>query len=201
MAKRFAHGCSERLAARFPNLKPHELTFERLNERTDVYLAIVACDLNNESASPHIFDKEREPKVIVANAVRASIAIPGIFTPVPSKLFGQELVDGMLLLNFPIELLHPQAQRAALPLIGVRFKNQLKHLENPTIVEVMGRSLELMLRRGSIPPSHILNDPNYIDVEIDDTGMTSTNFNLSEAEKDELIRRGAVAAERSDRRL
>jgi NTE family protein len=108
-----------------PSIKERRVTFASLYQRTKIYLAVVACDLNDDRSEPVIFDKDTEPDISVAVAVRASISIPGVFMPVPNLFKGQELVDGGLLLNFPVAILHSKTQEKDCPLIGQPFQHVL----------------------------------------------------------------------------
>lgn len=194
--QRFHEWLQRQLSVYLPGA-PQRVTFASLYERTGIYLAIVATDLNDERARPVVFDKDVEPDTEVAFAVRASIALPGVFETVERRDRRQVLVDGGVLLNFPVESLQPIAQQYKCPLIGVRFTRPLAFLEEPNIKQVLQRSLDRALARGSLPPDAIMQDPTYIDIEIDASGFNSMNFNLTGVQKQELVRRGAVAAERA----
>lgn len=183
-----------RMAQRFPGVPPYQMTFARLNQETGIYLAVFACNLNDPTATPLVFDKETEPNTTVAFAVRASISIPGIFATVPRRDRGEELVDGGLLLNFPVEHLQSRAQQTGCPLIGVRFDRPLAHLDSPKIGAILGRSYNLALTRGSQPTPQVMQDPNYIDIVIDVSDFEAFNFDLTQQQKQELLRRGAAAA-------
>lgn len=171
-----------------------DIRFTELYEFRNIYLAIVACDLNNQRGEPVVFDKDKEPSTTVSFAVRASISIPGLFKPMSRLDRREELVDGGVLLNFPVKLLHSRAQEANCALIGVRFKQSIKYLESPRVGEAIKGTIGLMTRRGELPPDDIANAPNYIDIEIDVSGFDFLKFDLTNAQKAELIRRGAEAA-------
>lgn len=141
-----------------------------------------------------MFDKDQEPSTTVSFAVRASISIPGLFKPMSRVSQRQELVDGGLLLNLPVELLYSRAQKENCALIGVRFKQPLKYFESPKVWEIAQATINLMMRRGSLPPQNIAQDPNYIDIEIDVSGFDTLTFDLTNAQKEELVRRGSAAA-------
>ncbi|MBO3462129.1 AAA-like domain-containing protein [Aetokthonos hydrillicola Thurmond2011] len=174
--------------------QPQDIIFADLYDSKNIYLAIVACDLNSQSGCPIVFDKDKEPGTTVSFAVRASISIPGLFRPMSRLDRGQELVDGGLLLNFPVELLHSRAQQENCVLIGVRFKQQTKYLESPKVGSIARAAIDLMMRRGSLPPTYIAQDPNYIDIEIDVSNFDFLKFALALDQKKELVRRGAEAA-------
>jgi predicted acylesterase/phospholipase RssA len=193
--RRFEQWLRDRLQARFPDLAPQEITFGELFQRTGIYLAIVACDLNRPRPEPVVFTKDSEPGTLVSFAVRASIAIPGYFATVPRRGSGQVFVDGGVLLNLPARPLRPSAQAHKAPLIGVRFTQPHAYLEDPKIWETIGRTKDILLAAGSLPDEELLNDPDYIDVQIDVQGFRSLDFQLKDDQKRELVRRGAQAAE------
>ncbi len=191
--KRFHKWLQENFGSCFSD-KPQDITFAELYQFSHIYLAIVACDLNSQSGHPVVFDKETEPSTTVSFAVRASISIPGLFTPMSRLSQRQELVDGGLLLNFPIEILQLKGQDINCPVIGVRFKQPLNYLESPRVLQVAKATIDLMMRRGSLPPDYIALNPNYIDVEIDISDFNPLNFSLTRVQKEELVRRGSYAA-------
>jgi predicted acylesterase/phospholipase RssA len=174
--------------------KSRDVTFAELYDFSKVYLAIAACDLNSESVEPVYFDNEREAQSTISFAVRSSISIPGYFKPMSRRDRKQELVDGGLLLNFPVELLYQKAKEVGCPLIGVRFAEDRAYLEEPTIVDTLKSSLSLMLRRGSLPPTPIAQDPNYIDIEIDVSDFNALKFDLTKPQKEQLLKRGEATA-------
>lgn len=194
--ERFYQWLRERLAARLPG-RPEHVTFASLYQFTGIYLAVVASDLNDRAARPVVFDKDSEPDTTVAFAVRASISIPGLFATVPRRDRRQELVDGGLLLNFPVELLYPAAQKKNCPLLGMRFDRPMAYLDAPNIRKVLARSFDIALTPGSLPNPKIVQDSKYIDIVIDVAGFSSLDFKLTRSQKDELVRRGANAASRA----
>ena len=182
----------DQLAERFYN-QVRAPTFTHLRDRTGMYLAVLATDLNDEKAEPVIFDSDAESTTSVAFAVRASISIPGYFVPAERKDQSQVLVDGGLLMNLPLQPLIKRAKDSACLLVGVRFARKPDYLENPTVREVLGRSLEILLARSSMPPQGLIQDPSYLDITIDAAGFNTLDFNLSQDRKLELIRRGRLA--------
>ncbi|MBD1882395.1 patatin-like phospholipase family protein [Coleofasciculus sp. FACHB-T130] len=164
--KRFHGWLRDQLGKNVPG-KPSDITFADLYQFREIYLAIIACDLNNSVGDPVVFDKDTEPHTTVSFAVRASISIPGLFKPIPRLDRRQELVDGGVLLNFPVAPLYQRAIEASCVLIGVRFKQPQKYLESPEVRAALKGTFDLMMRRGSLPPANISQAPNYIDIEID----------------------------------
>ena len=191
--ERFYRWMQERLRAYAPSITQPQ-KFQDLFERTGIYLAITSTDINDRSGESVVFDHQREPGCDVAFAVRASIAIPGFFAPVPRIERNQMLVDGGLLMNLPVELLRSMAESKECPLIGVRFDQPTSYLDNPNILDVLRGSLASLVARGNLPIGDFVH---YIDVKIDVTGYQSLDFNLTPQEKDDLIQRGVRAAELS----
>ncbi len=171
-----------------------DITFDHLHKNTNIYLAIAACDINKKEFV--VFDKDKTPNNFVSFAVRASISIPGLFTSMLIPNTGQLLVDGGLLLNYPIELLYEQAKKDNAVLIGVRFKEKPKYVDEPVIWEVSKASLETMQKHVYKIPKEISQYPKYIEIEIDVEGFNFLNFKLTEDERNELVKRGVYATER-----
>lgn len=194
--KRFHEWLRDQLGKYVPG-KPCDITFADLYQFSEIYLAIIACDLNCQKGYPVVFDKNTEPNANISFAVRASISIPGFFTPMSRDDRRQVLVDGGVLLNFPVPPLYQQAKDSNCPLVGVRFKEPRQYLDSPNIIEALKGSVYQMMRPGSLPPENIAQDPNYIDIEIDVSGFNGLDFNLRPDQKEELVKRGAQAAERA----
>lgn len=87
------------------------ITFQQLRDAAFKELYFVG--VNTETGLVEYFSHEKTPHMLVANAVRISMSIPGVFTPQPQitrdeKGQQQEskalYVDGGVLLNYPIRL-------------------------------------------------------------------------------------------------
>lgn len=82
---------------------PDQVTFGTLGQGwpTVIPLKIVVTDV--DQGSVEVFDSDSTPKVVVAEAVAASIAIPLVFRPaqIPSFRSGR-FADGGLVANFPV---------------------------------------------------------------------------------------------------
>src|SRR5262249_34697323 len=136
------------------------------------------------------FDKDGEPHTDVTFAVRASISIPGLFSPVPRRDRGQVLVDGGLLLNFPGHLLLPLACSRGCPIIGVRFAQPQPQLESPKVWEVVKQSLNIGLQPGNLVPTALAQYASYIDIVINVADFNSLHFDLTPSQKQTLRERG-----------
>lgn len=111
----------------------------------------------------------------VAQAVQASCAIPGIFTPV--KWQGCLLVDGGLLDNLPTKLLR---NRGLDQIIAVNVGGQKPLDHNPgTIIEVLIQSFDILRRtrdEEAVESSDIIIEPDLGDIAFHDTGQAEELF-------------------------
>ncbi|MDQ0231289.1 NTE family protein [Metabacillus malikii] len=106
----------------------HNKTFEQLN----IPVSVVATDLYE--GKKVIFNSG-----LVADAVRASIAIPGIF--VPEKINGRLLVDGGVIDRVPVSVVK---EMGADIVIAVDVSHVKKNEEITSIFDVILQSLDIM---------------------------------------------------------
>ncbi|MEW6228576.1 MAG: patatin-like phospholipase family protein [Bacillota bacterium] len=102
-------------------------------------LAIVATDiLTGEEV---VFSREGN----VVDAIRASISIPAIFVPV--RLGDRLLVDGGVVNSVPVDHIRSLDKSAAPVAVSVTPKLELKHIEDPTAVDIILNTLDIMQHR------------------------------------------------------
>lgn len=94
-------------------IKRKNITFKEVHERYHKKLVIVSTNLNRKKQV--IFSYNKTPEMNVVDAVRASMAIPLIFTSVVNE-DGDTLVDGGVTNNFPIDLCSDNS-------LGIMFKS------------------------------------------------------------------------------
>ena len=149
-----------------------DVTFEQLS----VPLAVTATDL------------ERGEQVIirtgkVADAVRASISIPGVFKPV--MLEGKLLVDGAILDRVPVEIAKDMGADVVIA-VDVKGRKISKKGEDFNIIDVIINSIDLLESKAfanCCAKADVVISPDVIDVGA---------FNLDLAE--EYIAAGENAA-------
>ena len=92
------------------------ITFQELYDKTSIYFRCYAVELNSSSLME--FSYKTTPNYKVLFALRASMCIPGYFTPISddSKMY----VDGGILNNYPVDLLTLEEQEHT---IGVTFND------------------------------------------------------------------------------
>jgi NTE family protein len=139
----------------------------------------------------------------VADAVRASASIPYFFQPwripvEPSLADGHKqlvLTDGGMLSNFPVSLFDDDDH----PTFGVKLSARLSLQQEGW--NAAGGALSL--GKALISTMVSAHDQLYVDQEsvcsrtvfVDTSGVSSTNFRLSEQEKANLYSKGAAAAQ------
>lgn len=118
----------------------------------------------------------------IADAIRSSMAIPSIFTPV--KYQNRLLVDGGIVRNFPVE--HVKEMGADI-IIGVNLsKGFLLETELESIIDIMNQSMFLSDGDDTRKQRELCD---YL-IEPDLTGFHAGSFNAT----DSLIKRGYDAA-------
>lgn len=123
-------------------------------------------------------------KGILATAMRASMSIPGVFSPV--YLNGMVLVDGGLTDNYPVDIAR---EMGAEIIIGVDVQNPLMKADELTsLSSVLGQILNLVGEESY--RKNVKNSNLHIQVDVD--GYSAASF--SHEAIDTLMRRGKEAA-------
>lgn len=160
----------QRLYSRYPK----DLDFDRLPIR----FRAVAADLET---GKEVILKRGE----LATAARASMAVPGVFSPVEKD--GRLLVDGGIANNLPIDVVRGLGAKE---LIVVELNAELKkkeELTNP--LSISGQIISLLLAQNAALQKKTLTDRDVL-IEPDLKGFSSTDFDKA----DEIIKRGEQAA-------
>lgn len=104
-----------------------DVTFEEFYQKTQKNLILTGTCLNNKK--PYYFHKDTYPNMKVLKALRITISLPPLFTPV--KFEGKLFVDGGFLDNYPIRLFSDRIdQVVGVYLNGKRdYIQEINHLE------------------------------------------------------------------------
>ena len=124
-------------------------------------------------------------KGVLSTAMRASMAIPGVFTPV--RLDSMVLIDGGVVNNYPVNV---AKQMGADVIIGVDVQSDLKpanELENAGAI--LGQLIDLM---GQEQYLQNIKETN-VHIKVNVKGYSAASF--SQVAVDSLIHRGLLAAE------
>ena len=122
---------------------------------------------------------------VLSTAMRASMAIPGVFTPV--RLDSMVLIDGGVVNNYPVNV---AKKMGADIIIGVDVQSELKpanELENAGAI--LGQLIDLMGQENYLKN---LEETN-VHIKVNVKGYSAASFSKSAV--DSLIQRGQVAAE------
>lgn len=135
---------------------PHNITFKDLN----IPLTIVATDFETGKTI-------ELSKGSVLNAVRASISIPGVFTPHKSNT--RTLVDGDVSNPLPISCLKNKKNIVAVNLHSKNLYTPKNKSKKPNIVDVLMQSVNIFEHHQAqniikLHPPKILIEPNVKDI-------------------------------------
>jgi NTE family protein len=122
---------------------------------------------------------------ILPTAMRASMAIPGFFTPV--YLDDKVLVDGGLINNFPTDVAHSMGADV---IIGVDVQTGLRSKDDLQNAAHVARQIIELNMQGQNYHAKVADADVYVKVDVQ--GYSSQDFNLPAL--DSLIRRGYEAA-------
>jgi NTE family protein len=146
---------------------------------TKIPLKVITVDLNEKKHC--IFGTKETPDFPIARAVRASMGIPGIFSPV--SIGGNMHVDGGVVANFPLDI-----YGTGQDVVGVRIKptiyrsNDILNIKDyiSSIIGVMMDSLANHSIRAAV-------DARTITIPTTRSGL---NFMLTKTEAEEMIEEG-----------
>lgn len=168
---------------------PDTITFEEFYRRrpTAPSLRVFATNLNTMSS---IEFSKKTPRVSLSFAVRASMTIPLIFTPLRHPLTNDILVDGALVSHFPFYHMTDEERRDT---IGIAFNiNSNSHpTETPKIVDYI---MKCYMSTYKDNDRELFSKWNHriIDIECDE--HMSIKFYATKKEKEDIIDMGRKSA-------
>ena len=174
----------------FPAEAGRIVTFEDL----PVSLQIIATDLTNRKIV--VFNREKYPQCVVAKAVGASIAIPGVFRP--PEINNMILVDGGVLSNFPAWVFDDdrERQKEIVPTFGFRLTSVPSAVEASagkwkTLLGYAAAFFKTTLFGDSVLEVREIEDLNLIPIRVT---ADTLDFDLNVKDKLALWNAGLVAA-------
>ncbi len=168
-----------------------DATFADLNKGGGLDLHVHATNLSTQRVREFSFAKT--PDTSLALAVRASMSIPLLFDAV--KIDGQILVDGGVVLNYPIFGLGKLEETLGLAFGGADTgdENSDNTFGYDTPLEYVQRLFGALI--GGQSAKWLLNETVQNHTILINTGAISlTNFNLSQDDKNFLLKQGRLAA-------
>ena len=152
-------------------------------------LTVIAADVVRQQIK--VFSATRSPDIAVADAVRMSMSIPFFFCPIQ---LGRELVvDGGILSNFPAWAFDTEQRKTKLPILGFRLQDAdapLPHVRNALdmIYALVNTTITATI------PLQISHLKNLHIIELPTLGIRTTQFNLSDEDKQKLYDEGLRTA-------
>jgi NTE family protein len=164
-------------------------SFSECRERTGKLLRITGTNLSKRET--RVFPDPSSWTLPVVDAVRISIAIPLFFEA--KELAGDVYVDGGVLWNLPVEIFD-DATGPNFETLGFVLKTSSDTRERTvnTLHEYVEGLFGAILREQEEDLSHNLANARRV-VSIDDLGIATVNFGISEAQKLALIDSGRRA--------
>lgn len=166
-----------------------DLTFEEWAKMKEgLTLRCFATDLYKTQIRE--FSLEKTPTVTFVDALRASMSLPGYFTPVKDPLTGNMLVDGGILHNFPLAFL-PLSERN--DSLGISFS-----YDHTTVSEIpdLLSFLSQIFACYYIPRTYALHSQHPDRCIVIPCGhIQAWNFEATQEEREGILQLGKKAAE------
>ena len=159
----------------FNKFKIYDITFSELFKKTNKMLKIIV--VNYTDRREEIFNYKVTPDYSIIQAIRMSISIPMIFTPIyfNNKLY----IDGGIMNNFGINYCDLKKT------IGICIENENQNKNPENIFEFFKGLVSIMYKNVTSK-----NYENNINVIILRTSMGPSDFNLSKTQKLKLMKNG-----------
>lgn len=164
----------------FNKLQCYNITFTELYQKTNKELTIIATNYTKKEESE--FSYKKTPDISVLLAIRMSIAIPIIFTPVEYE--NNIYIDGGITNNFPIN--YGNIDKTFGICIITSSESNIKSLTD----YILGI---ISMATNSITTKHDYNEKNTLIINVDDN--KPINFDIGKEEKNYYVEIGIKSAE------
>lgn len=160
-----------------------DVTFMEHYNLTNKKLTIIGT--NYTKNCEEVFNYINTPNMSVRLAIRISISVPIVFTPV---LYNNNYyVDGGVINNFPMNHCNPMTT------LGIYIKNgSVQKMEN--ILTLFSGCLNILT--DTISTKHFFHLDNYNIIEIEDYNAGLTDFDVNTKHKEDIINLGIKYAEK-----
>lgn len=176
-----------------------DMTFIDFAKSTGKDLIICASNLTKKDVS--YFSVDDSPHVSVIKAIRASIAVPFVFTPV---LLDNELyVDAGIFNNFPMERRYKSVLKDTLGLTITGKQYTPNNLHMFSFIRLL---IESLLIKVNVKPSEILNSPSNVVIELfeDDPfeiSLETFKLHIDDGKMDAYFKKGYEIAHASSEKF
>lgn len=162
-----------------------DITFEEHYRLTNMKLTLIGT--NYTKGTEVAFNHTNSPKMSVLTAIRISISVPIIFTPVLYEM--EYYIDGGLVNNFPIKYCNPSTT------IGIYIKHSICNKMDNIMNLTMG-CLSIVTDIISRKDCNDCNFNNYNVIEIENFNQETTNFDIDMDKKIKIISIGKKSAKK-----
>ncbi len=180
----------------YKKLNTHYATFTTLNnyKQNTKYmlfrnLKIVGTNLSKKRVE--IFSFQTTPDMLIADAVRISMSIPLFFQSV--KYNNNIYVDGSLFWNYPLTI-YDKNNVINLDTLGLRIDSTSTNsviLKKISILNYLHMLVDIILNQQN--SKHIHSADWGRTISIPDENISAINFNISEFNKNKLIKSGVIS--------
>jgi len=158
-----------------------EITFEQLYVLTKKSLIIYAVDIYEKKLKE--FSNRTSPTATILFALRASMSLPGYFTPVLDSVSKHYYVDGGLMNNYPIDLIKTDT------VIGINFKEDHEPIEKIESIQ----SYFYQLFKCLYSKTKEISDKSRMKTVYIDCKASVLDFYATEEERIQIINSGREA--------
>ena len=164
--------------------------FVKTFKETKIPLFVTATNFDTQDSE--IFHTTHNPNMEVAKAVRMSMSMPVVFTPVEHK--GSLYVDGGVKYNFPIDYFINEPD-----VFGFYFNDSLGGTRRPrpkglfSSVAFISRIIDMMIGAKT---EDDLSDGSRVNAITVSTDIEGLDFNLSKEDVNKMIRQGYEACDK-----
>jgi NTE family protein len=169
------------LAIRFPTKQASEVTFLDLWNYNPIKITMFGSKVYQGVIEPQIYNHETTPKMSISKALRISMSIPPIFSPINEESY--HLVDGGIINNYPIELFKDKLDVT----LGILCSEKNNNEKCKNIIELYKSIIVFMMTKETF-----IKKNKYIDntVLIESSLNMFNIFNISIEDKENIINLG-----------
>ena len=161
---------------------PADITFAKLKPKIHCQFRCYATDIQTNSVRE--FSSQKTPNVSVRLAVRASMSLPVLYTPVKDPITGNLLMDGGILHNLPLVFLNSHERSETLAVLFSKGSGEGKKEKTFDLFDLFQCVYDSMTYMRNEPFIQMYKE--YI-VLIPLKDVSALNFELEKKEKKELI--------------
>ncbi len=164
-------------------LNMDDITFAQLYEYNQRKIIIIGT--NYTIGQEEVFSYDNTPDMSIITAIRISISLPYIFTPV---LYNScYYMDGALVNNFPIKYCNKNTT------IGIHINNIMRD-DNINLIDITSRIIDMAIKTITIKDYCDTDLDNIIIIDSDSS--QSANFGMNYETKLKIINNGQLAAKK-----